>query len=242
MGRKIDFVITWVDGNDPEWLSERDHYSLSEHKEVDNSNIRFRDWGTLRYWFRGVEKFAPWVNNIFFVTWGHLPEWLDVNHPKLKIVKHSDFIPSEYLPTYNSNVIEFYFHNIDGLSEQFVYFNDDMFLINHVRPIRFFKKGLPCDEGVIGLKPESGMFGSSVFLAMDLINKHFTPPNVFKKNKSKWFSIAYFFSSLRNYILMPRLDAFPYIVWNHLPQSFLKSVFETEDKVEIIKHLLHKSK
>ena len=107
----IDFVITWVDGNDPEWKKERDQYAALVHGEKDNSIIRYRDWDLLRYWFRGVERFAPWVNNIFFVTWGHLPEWLNTDHPKLRIVKHSDFIPAEYLPTFSSNVFEYYFHN-----------------------------------------------------------------------------------------------------------------------------------
>ncbi|MBQ6357217.1 MAG: capsule biosynthesis protein CapK, partial [Solobacterium sp.] len=41
---------------------------------IDN---RFKDWGLFKYWFRGVEKFAPWVNKIYFITWGHVPTWLD---------------------------------------------------------------------------------------------------------------------------------------------------------------------
>ena len=145
MDNKIDFVITWVDGNDPVWRKDFKHYSEIEGKEVDKRPVWFRNWDNLQYWFRGVEKFAPWVNNIYFVTYGHLPEWLNVNHPKLQIVKHEDFIPKEYLPTFSSRVIGFFFHRIKGLSEKFVYFNDDMFLINNVRPDRFFRDGLPCD-------------------------------------------------------------------------------------------------
>lgn len=223
---KIDFVITWVDGNDPVWQQERKHYAALDHREIENSNARFRDWGTLRYWFRGVVKYAPWVNRIFFVTQGHLPEWLNTNHPKLKIVKHSDFIPQDYLPTYNSNVIEFHFHQIEELSERFVYFNDDTFLIDNVKPERFFMNGLPCDMGEIGLLPDSDIFGSSVFLATDLINKNFTPKDVLRNNFSKWCSYKYpISSSLRNVLLMSKMDMFPRFVDGHLPQGHLKHIY-----------------
>ena len=103
----IDFVIPWVDGSDPAWQKERDAKAaqLGSMERCDNRSERYRDWDNLRYWFRGVEKFAPWVHKIYFVTWGHLPEWLDVQHPKLVIVRHEDYIPKEYLPTFNSHTI-----------------------------------------------------------------------------------------------------------------------------------------
>ena len=122
----IDFVVTWVDGNDPIWQAEKAKYS--PNKNADNRNVRFRDWDNMQYWFRAVEKFAPWVNKIHFVTYGHLPKWLNTDNPKLNIVKHSDFIPKEYLPTFSSHSIELNLHRIEGLAERFVYFNDDMFL------------------------------------------------------------------------------------------------------------------
>ena len=89
MTNKIDFVITWVDGNDPEWQKERNKY-LSDKIDLNsnqNADCRYRDIGTLRYWFRAVEKYAPWVNKIHFITWGHLPKWLNTEHEKLNIVK-----------------------------------------------------------------------------------------------------------------------------------------------------------
>src|SRR5690606_39009951 len=109
------------------------------------SVARFRDYGFLKYWFRGVEKFAPWVRNIHFVTCGQKPDWINVNHPKIKFVNHEDYMPKEFLPCYNSNVIEIYMHRIPDLTEQFVYFNDDFFIINHITPKRFFTDGLPND-------------------------------------------------------------------------------------------------
>ena len=79
------------------------------------------------------------------MTWGHLPEWLDTTNPKLHIVNHKDYIPEEFLPTFNANTIELNLHRIEGLADQFVYFNDDMFVTNYVKPAEFFKNGIPRD-------------------------------------------------------------------------------------------------
>ncbi len=144
-----DIVITWVDGNDPAWRSQRAQYR--PRSEADDRDERYRDWESLRYWFRGIEKYAPWVQNIFFVTWGHVPEWLDTSNPRLHVVKHEDFIPEKYLPTYNSHTIELNLHRIKGLSENFVYFNDDVFVNAPIRPEQFFKDGKPCD--MLALQP-----------------------------------------------------------------------------------------
>ena len=140
---KIDFVIAWVDGNDPQWQKERSLYRAGT--ATDSCAARYRDMGLLKYWFRAVETYAPWVNQIHFVTWGHFPDWLNTENPKLHIVNHKDYIPKEYLPTFSSRPIELNFHRIPGLSEHFVYFNDDMLLNAPVSPDFFFKKGLPCD-------------------------------------------------------------------------------------------------
>ena len=143
----IDFVIIWVDGNDPEWQAEKAKYAPPS--DSDDRIERYRDWGLLPYWFRGVEKFAPWVNKIHFVTWGHIPKWLNTEHPKLNIVRHQDYIPEKYLPTFSSNPIELNLHRIKGLSENFVYFNDDTFIISPVSKNVFFKNDLPCDSAVL---------------------------------------------------------------------------------------------
>lgn len=108
----IDFVIPWVNGNDPEWIKEKSNFE--KQSEGDRRDIRFRDWDNLRYWFRAVEAYAPWVNRIHFITWGHLPEWLNTAHPKLNIVTHQDYIPQAYLPTFNSHTIELNMHRIQS--------------------------------------------------------------------------------------------------------------------------------
>ena len=178
MQKPIDFVIIWVDGNDREWQAEKARY---DGKTVTNANseVRFRDWDNLQYWFRGVERFAPWVNKIHFVTWGHLPKWLDTSNPKLNIVKHSDFIPEEYLPTFSSHTIELNLHRIEGLAEQFVYFNDDIFINAPVKPEDFFKEGLPLDVGAINCiyfgKDSAGFFHAANLV---IINSHFNKKQV----------------------------------------------------------------
>ncbi len=140
MDKPIDFVVTWVDGSDPTWCEQRDFYAkeLGRASTADSGDPRFRDWDIFRYWFRAVEQYAPWVHNVYLVTCGHVPEWLKTDAPKLKVVKHTDFIPEEYLPTFSSITIELNLHRIKDLSEHFVYFNDDMFLNQSVIPEDFF--------------------------------------------------------------------------------------------------------
>lgn len=163
---KIDFVLTWVDGSDPAWLAEKHKYDSGGSVEPRaggeaNADCRYRDCGLLRYWFRAVEKFAPWANRVFFVTCGQKPAWLDESNPRLRLVNHTEYIPAEHLPTFHSDTIELNLHRIPDLSEQFVLFNDDMFLLLPTKPEDFFKRGvpvLPCDLGLprwIGCSPAS---------------------------------------------------------------------------------------
>lgn len=128
---EIDFVIIWVDGADENWRKKRAKYKSSEN--VDNREIRYRDWELLKYWFRGVEKFAPWVRKVYFISDDQCPVWLNKDNDKIRVVSHKDFIPVQYLPTFNSHVIELNLHRIEGLAEHFVYFNDDMFLLRAVK-------------------------------------------------------------------------------------------------------------
>ena len=101
----IDFVVIWVDGNDPQWRQEKNRFSPDEAK-FNINDVRYRDWDILHYWFRAVEKYAPWVRKVHFVTCGHVPQWLNLEHPKLHFVKHSDYIDAEFLPTFSANPIE----------------------------------------------------------------------------------------------------------------------------------------
>ena len=142
-GKEIDFVIIWVDGNDPEWKKRK--AAFTGDISVDEREERYRDWDLLRFWFRGVENYAPWVNRIWFVCDQEPPKWLNTAHPKLTVVRHEEYLPEAYRPAFSSHPIELNLHRIRGLSEQFVYFNDDTFLAAPVKENYFFQNGLPRD-------------------------------------------------------------------------------------------------
>ena len=224
MSEKIDFIITWVDGSDPEWQALKDKYAT--HTAGDTRINRFRDWGNLQFWFRAVEKFAPWVNKIHFVSWGHYPTWLKLDHPKLSFVRHEDYIPEEYLPTFSSRVIELNLHRISDLADNFVLFNDDMFVIKPVQPDLFFKAGLPRDAAI--LKPVISTFRNSiccnVINNMEIINTTFNKKQVVSKNWRKWFHPVYRRNLLSTITLLP----YPHFVGfinPHLPISYRKEIF-----------------
>ncbi len=221
----IDFVITWVDGGDKAWQAEKAGYSQTEGG--DQREVRFRDWALLPYWFRAVEAFAPWVNRIHFVTWGHLPAWLNTEHPKLHIVSHRDFIPEEYLPTFSSHTIELNLHRIPGLSEHFVYFNDDMFLTAPGSPEDFIRQGLPGDSfalNAIYFGPDSvGLINGC---SLELINKHFSMRQLLRQNGRKWLSPANGPRKLLRTLLLLPWPWFPGFYYEHTTLQLRRSTLE----------------
>lgn len=125
------------------------------------------------------------MNRIFLVTYGHLPEWLNVKHPKLTVIKHSDFIPDTYLPTFSSDTIALNLHKISRLFENFVYFNDDMFLINPTKATHFFKRGISRDMLTLIPATTSEQFNHFTINNMALIHEDFTKVDILKKNGFK---------------------------------------------------------
>lgn len=222
----IDFVVTWVDMNDPEWKREFNEFSgKGENEKNGVSDARFRDYGLLKYWFRGIEKFTPWVRKIHFVTNGQFPDWLNLNNPKINLVSHRDFIPSQFLPTYNSVVIERYMHRIPGIADRFVYFNDDFYIINQLDPKRFFLNGLPRDIAVFQYNPSWSQWYRRIKNNIRLINRHFNKREVLTRDKDKWFDKSYGFKARWNYILKP-YPRFITLRTPHNAQPYLKSTFE----------------
>ncbi|MDR2277406.1 MAG: Stealth CR1 domain-containing protein [Acinetobacter pittii] len=224
MNKKIDFVITWVNSKDPKWITSFNLHNKNEKYDdiSDMSEERYRDWDNLKYWFRGVEKYAPWVNQVFFITAGHLPSWLNINNEKLTIVKHSEYIDEKFLPTFNSRVIELNLVNIKNLSEKFVLFNDDFFLINPVYPTDFFSSnGLPLDYFVLNAE-SGGSLSPIVMNNLELINKHINKRKFIFKNISKFINIKYRFHLIKNLLLLPWPNITGFYE-THLPQSYLKS-------------------
>lgn len=143
---KIDIVYLWVDGNDPIWQKKKKEKAKEVGKIIPESisSARSSDNNELKYSLRSTEKYAAWVNQIFIITDNQIPEWLNTENPKINVIDLSEIIPGNFLPTFNSCVIENHIHKIKDLSEHFIYFNDDMFLGNYSTQKFFFtEKGQP---------------------------------------------------------------------------------------------------
>ena len=120
---KIDMVFTYCDGTDPKFIEEKKQF-LKEQDTVNNKSVRFININEITYSIRSVLKFMPWINMIYIITNKQIPP-VELN-PKVKIIDHTEIIPKKYLPTFNSDVIESFIHNIPELTEIFLYNNDDM--------------------------------------------------------------------------------------------------------------------
>lgn len=223
----IDFVLPWVDGSDKEWIKLFNQYAPKEkQKSLDCSAERYRDYGLLKYWFRGVEKFAPWVRKVHFVTNGQLPEWLNLENPKLHFVKHSDYIDEKYLPVFSANPIEMNMHKINDLSEHFVYFNDDFFLTAPVSKDFFFKKGLPCDYAISNIQiPVRSVMRNIVMNDLTEINRCFDKKTYIKKSPFKYINPKYGAMNFRTLVCLLWKETTGFQNF-HLAQPYLKSTLE----------------
>lgn len=143
VGFPIDVVFTWVDGDDPAWL-ERKQRALSAHGSPEDLNpeaasrSRYSSRDELRYALRSLEQCADFVRRVYIVTDSQRPCWLVDDHPRMRLVDHKEIIPSDVLPVFNSHAIEAHLHLIPGLSEHYLYLNDDFFFMRRMRADRFF--------------------------------------------------------------------------------------------------------
>ena len=241
MNGPIDIVLPWLDDHDPSWQAElRDSLGKYPRDEGADSNIHFESWDNLHLWFRAMEKFMPWVHRIVLITWGHVPDFLRIDHEKLFIVRHKDYIPAEYLPTYNSNVIELNVHRIKELSDNFILFNDDTFPLAPMEESYYFQNNLPCDEAVEGIivpKEEGAVAHMARYTQVNnlmVINRHFDKRVMQEEHHEKWFNPVY-----GN--LLERTESLAY--WNTLggihdphmanplKKSTLKKLWELEPEV-----------
>lgn len=138
----IDLVYLWVNGNDPKWMAKRKACIGNLSNAEENCTGRYIDNEDLKYSLRSIEKNAPWIRKIFIVTDNQVPEWLDTSNPKVRVVDHTEILPPECLPCFNSVVIEHHLHKIPGLSEYFLYANDDMYINKPIGPEFFFQEDL----------------------------------------------------------------------------------------------------
>ncbi len=181
----VDAVYTWVDGSDRRWLAAKEEALASAGQDrhpLSANASRFASREELRYSLRSLEMYAGWVRHVYLVTNGQVPSWLRRDHPGLTVVEHADIFPADGsgLPTFNSHAIEARLHHIDGLAEQYLYLNDDVFFGRPVAPEQFFLgNGTPkffLTDSTIDLSPvaESDRpVDAAAKVSRDLIEKAF---------------------------------------------------------------------
>ena len=156
MKEKIDMVYLWCDGNETEFKKRRQLYSKnvneSSSNEV-NGDKRFISNDELKYSLRSLEMYAPWINHVFIVTDRQKPEWLNIRYDKVTVVDHSEIMPKDIIPCFNSDVIEYFLGFIPGLSEYYLFSNDDTYFGRTAKPEDFFLDNKP----IVRVKKFSGV-------------------------------------------------------------------------------------
>lgn len=223
----IDFIVLWLDSNDPKW---RESYNDYRPEKPIQDRARFRNWNIFHYWFRAVEEYAPWVNKVYLITNGKFPDWINSNCEKLVLVKHSDYIPDKYLPTFNAMTIELNLGRIEGLSEHFVFFNDDMFLNAPVKPEYYFRNGLPCDMNKetcfnVPIYTQNDKYGIYMTMLADIgvINGHFNRKRTVRQSPKRWFGPHLGIRGIVMSFLLFQRRLFIGFSNFHLEQAYLKS-------------------
>ena len=149
----VDIIVTYLNERDEKWQKDFKYWKDKEIKEgkakEDNRQAfgeeRTREWDTFKYWFRGIEKNCPWINKVFLIVQNknHVPEWINKDNPKLRIVYHDEYIPKELLPTFNAMTIGVYIPNIKDLGDNYILSDDDYYFLNPIPADRFFRYGRP---------------------------------------------------------------------------------------------------
>ncbi|GGT44731.1 stealth conserved region 3 domain-containing protein [Streptomyces chromofuscus] len=137
----VDAVYTWVDGEDPAMAAKRRAHQTASDNVIaprETGASRYTSHDELRYALRSLEMYAGFVRHVYLVTDSQVPAWLDPEAEGLTVVDHRDILPADALPVFNSHAIESRLHHIPGLSERYLYFNDDVFINRPVGAEHFF--------------------------------------------------------------------------------------------------------
>lgn len=238
---KIDIIIPWVNPSDKQWQKDKSFYS-GKPITIDSDDEKFfRDWNTLLYLFRSVEANMPWIDTIHFLTYGHVPEWLNTKAPKLKIHNHEAFFKKDHaFPVFSSDAIEMNLTSIPGLAERFIYFNDDELVVKPIMADRFFKNGLPVDTLVQDI-PRGGwlyrllrtkdVYPEICKNCIKPLNKHFSKKDLIKVQKECFYNLSY--SSVERFknLLFNLFSKYYWIKPNHAPQPLLKSKIKVCEEI-----------
>lgn len=214
----IDAVYTWVDGSDPVWQKRKRARLDGLGAEADRLHhsataaLRYKNRDELRYSLRSLSRFAPFVRRVYLVTDHQVPSWIDVEHPELELVFHEQIFPDpSHLPTFNSRAIECHLHRIAGLSERFIYLNDDVMLCRPTTPADYFDERGRC---IVYLSNNS--------VVRDESDKNFDlPVNSAARNSSRLLEGEF------GYRIDARLDHVPYAIrksvlgelWERFPEE-----------------------
>lgn len=175
----VDMVYLWVDGSDPVWRAKKMAFERGDPQIAFEAldEARFVDNDELRYSLRSIEKYAPWVRHIYIVTDNQVPAWLDLTDPRISVVDHMEIMPTSALPSFSSPAIEWCIDNIPGLSEHFLYANDDTFIARLTTPEDFFT---PHGYPIVRLRKrrkskqnEKSLYMQTLFRAQRLVAEEF---------------------------------------------------------------------
>lgn len=215
----VDLIYTWVDSNDTNWLSRHQDILAKHGIARPRDSERFRSKDELKYSLRSIAKYMPWIRHIFIVTDGQAPKWLNTESPNISIVDHHDLLRNDVLlPTFNSVAIESCLHKIKGLSEHYIYFNDDMMVGKPMKRSYFYHQ-----DG----KPYSLVFNSDLIKNKNIIYRslprhlrHLQQLSIRAKLASKNTRIKDFSYSIRytQSVLIRKLgENLPYYKTRHTP-------------------------
>lgn len=134
----IDIVITYVNYNDNNWQLD-----FKKNYNGQTNLCRFNRLNLLPYVIKSIYKFVKFDLGKIYIVVSHKSEIEQYINENIIAIEHKDIIPNEYLPLFNSSSIELFIHNIPNLSEQFIYFNDDMLLIKDLNKLDFYNNNIP---------------------------------------------------------------------------------------------------
>lgn len=151
---QIDAVITWVDGGDE--AHRKKMLPFLEDKNIvkkKSFRMRFDQVEEIKFTVNSILKYATFVRTIYIVTDNQIPNFLKDKkegvYRNVVVVNHEAIFKedSHVLPVFNCRPIETKLYEIPNLSEHFIYFNDDMFLLREVKETDFFIEGKPVIRG-----------------------------------------------------------------------------------------------
>ena len=215
--KNISVVYTWVDGSDINFQDLQSKYNGG----IKNNNSRYRSIDEIRYSIRSLEKYMPWhQGTIYIVTCHQIPKWLDINNPRIKMIDHTSIFPKYLFPTFDSTIIEFYLDKIPGITERFIYLNDDFFLNNYIHPNFFFtNKGyIKIYKGKRLLKVSKKIFKRNILKKQNMFdNMCYNTRKLIRTYFNKKFQYNY-------------LQHYPYVIYRDLMEPF-RQFFKEDLKI-----------